>query len=347
MSSQAIQQQPAEGNAIRAIDSTDRGKYRQYFFVGLVTVIAPFIGTIYAGYLFYQEGISMLNLLMLSVIYFLTVLGLELGYHRLMTHGALKTTRPLYDLLAILGSMCGHGPPTWWVAVHRRHHQHSDHDGDPHSPNLHGESFTQRLRGGWHSHIGWMFQPENTTAHAAHYARDLLNDRRLQAIDRMYWMWMILGLVIPAAIGGLATQSWWGAWTGFIWGGIVRLFFGQHALWWGIVTFCHCWGTRPFRSDDDSTNSLLVAILMLGDGWHNNHHAFPTSAKVGLLPWQIDLTWWVIKLMKFCGVAWEIRVPSPKSIEAKRLPRTAQNKRNRRESATVPSSSLTTASNDT
>lgn len=298
---------------------TDRALNRAYFIQALVTVVVPLAGAFGGLYLFIREGISLLDLSLLVVVYFFSVLGIELGYHRYLAHRALKTTPLLTSLLTIFGCMAGHGPPIWWIAIHRRHHQFSDHDGDPHSPNLHGHAFWERIRGGWHSHIGWMFKPVHTAAQASHFARDLLADRRLMAIDRMYSLWFVLGMILPALIGGLVTQSWWGAWTAFLWGGLVRLFFGQHALWWGIVTLCHRQGSRPFRSQDDSTNSLLVAILMLGDGWHNNHHAFPTSAKVGLSWWQVDPTWWVIVGLKRLGLAWDIRVPSEKTIESKRI----------------------------
>ena len=305
--------------ATRPFDLPDASTKWLYRILAALTIGIPLIGAAYGGWLFWQEGISLLDLGVFAVMYFATVLGVELGYHRYLSHRTIKTTPFLTTLLTILGSMAGHGPAVWWIALHRRHHQYSDHDGDPHSPRLHGEDFWGRVQGGWHSHIGWMFQPEHTAAHAAHYARDLLLDRNIQWVDRLYPVWMLLGLALPAAIGGLVTGTMHGALTGFVWGGVVRLFLGQHALWWGIVTFCHCWGPRPFRSNDDSTNSLLVAILMLGDGWHNNHHAFPNSAKVGFTWWQIDPTWWVVAGLQRVGLMWDVKVPSEQMIEAKRI----------------------------
>ena len=165
--------------ARRRIDAMDRAKYRTYFITGLLTVLVPLAGTLYAGYLLSQEGLTWLNLALMVVMYVPTVLGIELGYHRYLAHHSLKTTPGITSALAVLGSMAGHGPPIWWIAVHRRHHQNSDHPGDPHSPNLHGESLWESIKGGWHAHIGWMFKPEHTESQAANYARDLLRDRRI------------------------------------------------------------------------------------------------------------------------------------------------------------------------
>jgi stearoyl-CoA desaturase (delta-9 desaturase) len=164
-----------------------------------------------------------------------------------------------------------------------------------------------------------MFQPECTAAYATHFTKDLLNDRTLRLLDRYYIVWVLLGLAIPAGLGGLISQTWYGAWTGFIWGGLVRMFLDQHALWWGIVTICHRFGYRSFQSNDKSTNHWLIAILFLGDGWHNNHHAFPASAKVGLAWWEFDPTWSVIQLLRWCKLVWDVKLPSPEIIEHKRL----------------------------
>jgi stearoyl-CoA desaturase (delta-9 desaturase) len=289
-----------------------------YRLVALATIVIPLAGTIYALALAWQHSVSWLDLGLLIVTYVLTVLGVELGYHRCLTHRSLSTSPALRGGLAVLGCTAAHGQPIWWVAIHRRHHGRSDRDGDPHSPNLHDGGFSQDLQAMWHSHIGWMFDPVCTAAHARQYAPDLLRDKLIQRIDAWYPFWVLVGLAIPTAIGGLVTGTWWGAWTAFLWGGLVRMFLAQHALWWGIVTACHRFGTRPFESNDDSTNNVLVAILFLGDGWHNNHHAFPTSAKVGLRWWEFDPTWWVIRLLQTCGLVWDVKVPSAEVVAAKR-----------------------------
>jgi stearoyl-CoA desaturase (Delta-9 desaturase) len=289
-----------------------------YFLVALVTIVVPIAGLAWGVVLLARQGISGLDIALLVGMYLLTVLGVELGFHRYLTHRSMKTSRWMHVLLTIAGSMAAQGQPIWWVAIHRRHHGHSDHEGDPHSPNLHGESLWQQLVGGWHSHIGWMFQPRCTAAHASHYAKDLLSDRTMITLDRWYFAWVLLGLAIPAAVGGLVTGTSTGAVSGLVWGGLVRMFFGQHALWWGIVTLCHRYGTRPFQSNDDSTNHWLGAVLFLGGGWHNNHHAFPASAKVGLRWWEFDITWRVVRLLERTGIVWDVKVPSAKAVLEKR-----------------------------
>jgi len=288
-----------------------------YFLVAFFTIVVPLVGLVWGGFLFYEQGISLLDVGLLAGMYLVTILGVELGFHRYLTHRSLSTTRTLRALLTIAGSMSAQGQPIWWVAIHRRHHGHSDHDGDPHSPNLHGETLWQQLVGGWHSHIGWMFQPKCTAAHASHFAKDLLGDRTMITLDRWYFGWVLLGLAIPAALGGWITGTWAGAVSGLVWGGLVRMFLGQHALWWGIVTICHRYGTRPFKSNDDSTNHWLVAVLFLGDGWHNNHHAFPASAMVGLRWWEFDITWWFIRGLERVGLVWDVKVPSAKMVHDK------------------------------
>ena len=190
--------------ARRDIGAVERTKYRIYFVTGLFTVLVPLAGTAYGGYLLFEDGVSWLNLSLMVLMYVPTVLGIELGYHRYLAHHSLKTTPKVTSALAVLGSMAGHGPPIWWIAVHRRHHQNSDHPGDPHSPNLHGESFWESIKGGWHAHIGWMFKPEHTNSQAALYARDLLRDRRIHAIDSLYLLWMGAGTHHP---GGDRRQS--------------------------------------------------------------------------------------------------------------------------------------------
>ena len=290
-----------------------------YQLIAILTLVLPIVGVLVAGVQIWNRTWTWLDLGLLLVMYLWAVLGIELGFHRYLTHRSLKTSNWLRKFFIISGCMAAHGQPIWWCAIHRRHHQYSDHHGDPHSPNLHGEGFLGTIRGGWHSHIGWMFQPKCTAAYATHFTKDLLGDRSLLYLDRHYVIWVLLGLAIPAAAGGVLSQSIYGAWTGFIWGGLVRIFCDQHALWWGIVTVCHRFGYRTFQSNDKSTNHWLIAILFLGDGWHNNHHAFPSSARVGHFWWEYDPTWSVIKLLKLLGMVWEVKVPSAESIDQKRI----------------------------
>ncbi len=288
-----------------------------YIAVALTTIVVPVLGVGYAAWLFAQEGISAIDLSLLLGMYLFTILGVELGYHRYLTHRALKVRPWLKRLLVVAGAMAADGPPIWWSAIHRRHHAFSDQPGDPHSPNAPHEG----LAGWWHAHIGWMFKPDYTAAHSVLHAKDLLREADLRAIDQQYIWWVLLGLAFPALVGGALTASWHGAWTGFVWGGLVRMFCGQHALWWGIVTLCHTIGTRPFETEDRSRNNVLVAILFLGDGWHNNHHAFPASAKVGLRWWEFDPTWWVIVVLRRLGLVWDVNVPADTSARGQHYQR--------------------------
>lgn len=288
-----------------------------YVAVALTTIVVPLVAAAYALYLLCTVGVAMFDVALLTGLYVVTILGVELGFHRFLTHRALQLARGWKTLFLVAGCMACDGPPIWWAAIHRRHHQWSDHEGDPHSPNLHGPGWRAALRGWWHAHVHWMFCPACTAAQTSVYAPDLLRDPIVQRIDRWYVLWVLLGLALPAAAGGLWTGTLYGAWTALIWGGFVRVFLGQHALWWGIVTVCHTIGTQPFESHDRSRNNVLVAILFLGDGWHNNHHAFPSSAQVGLRWWEIDPTWWAIRALQAMGAAWDIKVPTPSMVESK------------------------------
>lgn len=245
---------------------------------------------------------------LLIAMYSLTTFGIGIGYHRLLSHRSFQTSAPIRALFAILGSMAGQGPPLFWAAVHRRHHKYSDQPGDPHSPNLHGGGVWGVLRGFWHAHTGWLFVHEITDW--GRWIPDLLQDRLLFRINRLYFLWMLLGLAIPATIGGLLSGTWRGAGLGMLWGGLVRMFLLHHSTW-GINSVTHLWGTRPYKSNDYSRNNALVALMTYGEGWHNNHHAFPHSALHGLRWWQVDISGLVIRTLQACGLAWDVKRPSP------------------------------------
>jgi stearoyl-CoA desaturase (delta-9 desaturase) len=239
--------------------------------------------------------------------YMLAMLGVTVGFHRLFTHRSFETVRPVQFVLGVLGSMTFQGPLLEWVGRHRIHHQHSDRDGDPHSPHApRRRGFWGRFRAFGHAHIGWAFPAE--TADLARYAPDLRKSHMLRVVSGLFPVWAALGLAIPATIG-LAVGGWWGALTGFLWGGLVRVLLGHHATW-AVNSVCHLWGSRPYRSGDESRNNAVVGLLAMGEGWHNNHHAFPTSARHGLCWWQIDLGYYLIRLLERIGLAWKVRLPS-------------------------------------
>jgi stearoyl-CoA desaturase (delta-9 desaturase) len=223
-------------------------------------------------------------------------------------------------MLIVMGSMAGRGPMLSWVAMHRRHHELSDHEGDLHSPNLHGDRAFGRLRGFLHAHLTWMI--EHDYPNVAHYVPDLMAGPTLIAVNRRYYVWVLLGLSIPAAIGGLATASLWGAVSGFLWGGVVRMFAVEQAMS-AINSVMHSFGARPFQTRDDKSRNLgVMAWLAWGEGWHNNHHAFPYSAAFGLRWFEFDPGFLFIRLLAALGLAWDVKVPSPEKIARRRVHQT-------------------------
>ena len=283
--------------------------------INLVTVVVPFIGVIAAAVLVWGWGMNWTTLGIFGVMYLVTAVGITVGYHRLFTHRAFATTRPMKVLLGIMGSMAMEGPILFWVSVHRRHHQHADGHDDPHSPHHHGEGIKAMLAGLWHAHVGWMI--EGKTAGMARYVGDLRQDKVVRYVSKMFPLWVVLGLVIPTIAGGLLTMTWTGALLGFIWGGLVRIFFVHHVTW-SINSVCHFWGYKSFRGDDESRNNPIFGVLGLGEGWHNNHHAFPTSARHGLRWWEFDASYLLIRAMGLVGLAWDIRTPRPDLLAARK-----------------------------
>ena len=280
--------------------------------IALAVVVLPFLGALVATWLVIQGRVHRLDIGLLVGMYTITMLGVGVGLHRHFSHGSFKTSRTLQTLLAVLGSMSAQGPLYFWVSIHRRHHAHSDAPGDPHSPNLgFGEGMRESLRGLWHSHTGWMFDDE--MADWVRYVPDLLRDRWLFRINRLYFVWVLLGLAIPAILGGLLSRSWAGFSTGFLWGGLVRIFLVHHVSW-SLGSISHMFGTSPFPTRDHSTNNIWTALPTFGESWHNNHHAFPYSAFHGLRWWQIDINGLTILALTRVGLAWDIKFPSERKI---------------------------------
>jgi stearoyl-CoA desaturase (delta-9 desaturase) len=274
--------------------------------------ILPLLGTLIAlGLLFYRP-IGAVEISLFFSMWLVTGLGLTVGYHRLFTHRAFSAGVVTSCILIVMGSMAGRGPMLSWVAMHRRHHELSDHEGDLHSPNLHGTTGFGRLRGFLHAHLTWMI--EHDYPNIAHYVPDLMAERPLVAINRHYYTWVLLGLLIPAVIGGLATQSVWGVMSGFLWGGVVRMFVVEQTMS-AINSVMHTFGARPFATRDDHSRNLgVMALIAWGEGWHNNHHAFPYSAAFGLHWFEFDPGFLFIRLMETLGLAWNVKVPSREKI---------------------------------
>jgi stearoyl-CoA desaturase (Delta-9 desaturase) len=256
----------------------------------------------------------------LAITYTLIGLGVTVGYHRLFTHRSFKTTRPVRVLLAVLGSMAVEGPVDEWVATHRKHHRFSDHAGDPHSPHLdQAPGWRGALRGLGHAHVGWMFRGKDK-ANPRRYAKDLLADGDLRFISRTFPLWVAAGLALPFGLGVALTGTVEGGLTGMLWGGAVRVFLLHHATF-SINSLCHFYGRRPFATDDQSRNLAWLAPIAFGEAWHNNHHAFPTSARHGLGRWQLDPSAWLITALERCHLAWDVIRISPARQQAKRGPK--------------------------
>ena len=281
----------------------------------LLAVVLPLFGLVAAVALLWGFGFSWVHLGLLLGMYLLTVLGITVGFHRLFTHRAFEAHPAVKAVLAVLGSMAVQGPLLKWVAMHRRHHQHADGQEDPHSPHAHGGGVPGVLRGLWHAHVGWLFRPDPAGWHR--YVGDLAKDAVLRRVSVLFPLWVVLGLLVPAVLGGLLTVTWTGVLLGFVWGGLARVFLVHHVTW-SVNSVCHVWGGRPFASRDESRNNVLVGVLAMGEGWHNNHHAFPTSARHGLRWWQIDVSYWVIRCLAALGLAWKVRVPTAEAVTAKR-----------------------------
>ena len=235
-------------------------------------------------------------------LYWMTIgLGISLGYHRLHTHRSYRVPRLLEYFFAVCGSMTLEGGPIFWVAMHRIHHQKSDQPGDPHSPR----------EGAWWAHVGWiMFGQSNhsNTRLLSKYAPDLAKHPFYIWLNNYHWVPLTVLAMLLVAVGGLPL---------FLWGICVRVVVGLHATWL-VNSATHLWGNRRFETRDDSRNSWWVALLTFGEGWHNNHHAHPTSARHGLAWYEFDPSWIQIKILKFLGIARSIKVASIRRDSAAR-----------------------------
>ncbi|RSM61345.1 acyl-CoA desaturase [Amycolatopsis sp. WAC 01376] len=277
-------------------------------------LLVPFIALLAAVPIVWGWGMTWVDLVLAAVFYTVGTLGVTVGYHRYFTHGAFKAGRPLRIALAIAGSFAVQGSVIFWVASHRRHHAFADREGDPHSPWLFGTSPSALLRGFWHAHMGWMFSREVTNYDR--FAPDLVADKDLRVVNRYFWLWITLSLLLPAVLGGLLSWSWWGVVTGFFWAGLVRIAFLHHVTW-SVNSICHMVGERPFASRDKAANFWPLAILSMGESWHNSHHADPTCARHGVLRGQVDVSARVIWLFEKFGWARDVRWPKPERLAAK------------------------------
>ena len=279
-------------------------------YANLGAVVIPFLATIAAIVLLWNSFVSPADLAIAAAMYLLTAIGITVGFHRLLTHRSFQTSKPVEYLFAIFGSMAVQGPVISWVADHRKHHAHSDEEGDPHSPHVgHGDGVRGVLVGLWHAHSGWLMSTQGR-ADWKRYAPDLYEDRGMRTIGRRFVPLVVASLAIPALAGYLVSGTLAGAATGLLWGGLVRIFFVHH-ITWSVNSVCHFLGSRRFETDDRSTNVFWLSLPSLGESWHHNHHAFPRSAVHGLKRWELDPSALVISMMEKLGLAWNVVRISP------------------------------------
>ena len=276
----------------------------------LGAVILPFAATIAAAALFWNRLVSPVDLAIAVTMYLLTAVGITVGFHRLLTHRSFQTSEPVEYLFALLGSMAVQGPVISWVADHRKHHAHTDEEGDPHSPHIgHDGGVRGVLAGLWHAHTGWLMSTQGR-ADWRRYAPDLYEDRGMRTISRHFVPILTIGLLLPALAGFLVSGKLAGAATGLLWGGLVRVFFVHHVTW-SVNSVCHFLGSRRFDTEDRSTNVFWLALPSLGESWHHNHHAFPRSATHGLRRWELDPSALLIAAMERIGLAHNVVRISP------------------------------------
>jgi stearoyl-CoA desaturase (Delta-9 desaturase) len=270
--------------------------------VNFGAVVIPFLATIAAIGLLWNSLVGPADLALAAAMYLLTAIGTTVGFHRLLTHRSFQTSKLLEYLFAVLGSMAVQGPVIAWVADHRKHHAHTDEEGDPHSPHVgHGGDARGVLAGLWHAHTGWLFSTQGR-ADWKRYAPDLYEDRGMRTISRHFALLVVTSLAIPALAGYAISGTLAGAATGLLWGGLVRVFFVHHVTW-SVNSVCHFLGSRRFDTDDHSTNVFWLALPSLGESWHHNHHAFPRSATHGLRRWEVDPSGFIIGAMEKLGLA--------------------------------------------
>jgi stearoyl-CoA desaturase (delta-9 desaturase) len=275
---------------------------------GAMTLL-PALGLVWAVRIAWGGPLRWQDLVVFAIMYLLTGVGITVGFHRLLTHRSFSTRPLVRGVLAALGSAAAEGPVIEWVAQHRMHHAYSDHEGDPHSPHIgHGAGWRGAVRGLVHAHLGWVFGMAGV-ASERRYAPDLLADPVVGFVDRTFVVWVLAGLALPFGLGVALTGSVVGGLTGLLWGGVVRIFCLHHATF-SINSLCHFFGAKTYDTADESRNLAWLALPTLGEAWHNNHHAFPTSASHGHGRWQPDPSAAVIWALERCGLAWDVvRVP--------------------------------------
>ena len=288
---------------------------------GTVSIV-PFLAL---GIVCWQVWNSLLHwsdIAVFGILYVLTGFGVTVGFHRLFTHRSFATKKWLRGVLAVCGSAAIEGPVISWVADHRKHHAFADQPGDPHSPHVdHGVGWRGALRGLAHAHMGWLFL-HTQRGSRTRYAPDLLADPVVTYVDRTFLYWAIGGLGAAFGLGWLIGGTFTAALTGLLWGGAVRLLVLHHVTF-SINSLCHFFGRRRFETGDESRNLAWLSLLSFGEAWHNNHHAFPTSAAHGMRWYEIDTSSLLIRGLERVGLAWDVVRIDPARQQKKLLAETA------------------------
>jgi stearoyl-CoA desaturase (Delta-9 desaturase) len=274
------------------------------FLTGTVSVV-PFLALGVVGWQVWASLLHWSDIAVFGILYMLTGLGVTVGFHRLFTHRSFATSSALRGVFAALGSVAIEGPVISWVADHRKHHAFADQPGDPHSPHVdHGVGLRGALRGLAHAHMGWLFLHNHRGARKR-YAPDLLADPVVRFVDRTFVFWALGGLAAAFGLGWLIGGTLSAALTGLLWGGAVRLLVLHHVTY-SINSLCHFFGRKRFDTGDESRNLAWLSLLSFGEAWHNNHHAFPTSAAHGMRWWEIDIASTVIRGLERVGLVWDV-----------------------------------------
>jgi stearoyl-CoA desaturase (Delta-9 desaturase) len=270
----------------------------------LVIVFLPLAALAYAIVRLWGHGVGPLELGLLFGLWAFTGLGISVGFHRMLTHRAFEARPAAKAVLLLAGTLAVEGPPAGWAATHLRHHAKADREGDPHSP----------LDGFWHAHVGWMLK--DRMVHGGLAWDKLMQDPIVAFFSRTWIFWTVVSFALPAAIGFAVTGTFMGAVDAFVWGGLIRIALMHHTTW-AVNSIGHMFGTRPFRTTDRGANNLLVAILGWGEGWHNNHHAFPRSAYMGLRWWQVDPGGWLVAALKAMRLVRNVHHPTREERHAR------------------------------
>ncbi|HWH15025.1 MAG TPA: acyl-CoA desaturase [Miltoncostaeaceae bacterium] len=292
----------------RAVATVRERTSRASRLITLIAVVVPFLGVLSAAGVLWGVALGWLDLALFAVMYVICGLGITVGYHRLFSHRSFRAHPAVRGALAIAGAMSTQGPVTQWVTDHRKHHAMSDKDGDPHSPHGHGEGWLGTARGLYHAHMGWLFRTKGMETGRV-YGRDLVDDPVIRRIDRLYLVWIALTLGIPFAVAWAATGDLGRGVQALVWAGLVRVFVFDHVTW-SVNSICHTFGRRDYATGDHSRNVWYLAPFTFGEAWHNNHHAFPGSARHGLARHQVDPSWWTIRLLERLGLAWDVKLPT-------------------------------------